>query len=174
MFMSVKRIALIAVAVIVAVCSFNGYADEYSGEKSLGFRFGYNTHNREPITGLQFTYRFNRLLRLSPDADYVFRRDGQDAMMANLNVDFMFPFAKGRCSVYPLAGLNYSSWNLHTDIRGEISDDVSSRESHLGLNLGGGFDVNISSSMRFSVSAAYTFIQTFHGANIMAGIHYRF
>jgi opacity protein-like surface antigen len=172
--MSGKRFALVAIAAIVAVCSFRGYADQYSGEKSLGFRFGYNTYNREPITGFQFSYRFNRLIRLSPDVNYVFRRDGRDAMMIDLNVDFMFPFAKGRCSVYPLAGVNYSSWNLHTDLRGDYTNDVSSRINHFGLNFGAGFDVNISSSMRFSLTGAYNLISDFSGANIMAGIHYRF
>lgn len=157
-------------------------ADQYRGEKALGIRVGYNTCNSRPLAGAQFSFRFNRLLRLSPSVEYVFRNDGLDALMVNLNMEFVFPFANGRCDIFPLAGLNFSSWNKHDPDAISVgrngvtytSDDVSSRVSRFGLNVGAGFGVNISGSLRLSVSGTYTVIQEFHGANISAGIHYRF
>lgn len=168
---------------IITLCAgFSAHADQYRGEKTLGINVGYNTYNSRPLAGAQFSFRFNRLLRLSPAAEYVFRNDGRDALLVDLNMEFVFPFAKGRCDVYPLAGINFSSWNYHNlyatvvDSKGnEVqTNDVSSRVSRFGLNLGAGFGVNISGSLRLSVSGTYTFIKEFHGANISAGIHYRF
>lgn len=181
--MSITRwITTAAMAIITLCAGFSAHADQYRGEKTLGITVGYNTCNSRPLAGAQFSFRFNRLLRLSPAAEYVFRNDGCDALLVDLNMEFVFPFAKGRCEVYPLAGINFSSWNNHDipevtiDPEGKLvqPDDVSSRVSRFGLNLGAGFGVNISGSLRLSVSGTYTIIKEFHGANISAGIHYRF
>ncbi len=112
----------------------------------------------------------------------MFRNDGLDALMLNLNMEFVFPLAQGRCDIYPLAGINFSSWNYHNldsylppdGAALTPTNDVSSRVSRFGLNAGAGFGVNISGSLRLSASATYTFIKKFHGANIALGIHYRF
>lgn len=149
-------------------------ADEYSGEKTLGIRTGYNTKNREPLAGIEFTYRFSRLFRLAPAAEYVFRRDGRDALMLDLNAQFVFPLAGARCNLFPYAGVNYSSWNFHTPSSGMVNNDVSTRISRLGFNAGAGVDTNLSGSLRLSLAAHYTFIEHFGGANILVGIHYRF
>ena len=180
--MSGKRWIAAAVAATALCGGFAARADQYSGEKTLGVRVGYNTHNKRPLVGAQFSYRFNHLLRLSPTAEYVFRNDGLDALMLNLNMEFVFPLAQGRCDIYPLAGINFSSWNYHNldsylppdGAALTPTNDVSSRVSRFGLNAGAGFGVNISGSLRLSASATYTFIKKFHGANIALGIHYLF
>lgn len=171
--MSTKRFIVAALASAIAFTgALSANADEYRGEKTLGVKVGYNTYNESPLAGIQFSYRFSKLLRLSPEVDYIFRDAGLDALTANVNMEFVFPLADNRCDIYPLVGINYSSWNFH-DITANI-DDVSTRISRFGLNAGAGVGINLSSSLRLSVSCAYTIIETFHGANISAGIHYRF
>lgn len=172
--MSVKQWITALVVLIVAACSMSCRADSFTGEKTLGIEAGYNSSNREPLAGVQFSFRFNRLLRLAPDINYVFRRDGRDALRFDLNMHFLFPVAKGHANIFPYAGLNYSSWNLHPVAVGEITNDVSTRISNIGLNLGAGIDVNLTGSMILSLSAGYTFIKHGKGADIVAGIHYRF
>jgi len=172
--MSGKRWIFAAAALMAASSGLSCRADGYTGEKTLGINVGYNTYNREPLAGAQFSYRFNRLLRISPAVDYVFRRDGHDALIFNLNMDFVFPLSNGRCGVFPLVGVNYSSWNYHPAANSTATDDVSTRISRMGLNAGAGFDVNISGSLRLSLIASYTLIKEFGGTNIAAGIHYRF
>lgn len=149
-------------------------ADGFRGEKTLGILAGYDTYNKEPLAGVEFTYRFSRLLRLAPKVTYVFRNAGHDALKFNVDVDLMFPLANNRCAVYPFAGFNFSSWNYHPAVPGVNTDDVSTRVSRAGLNVGAGFDVNITGSLRLSLQGCYTFIKEFHGADISAGIHYRF
>jgi opacity protein-like surface antigen len=172
--MSGRRVIAATVAIVISLCSFLSSADSFSGEKSLGVNVGYNTYNKEPLAGLQFSYRFNKLLRLCPEAEYVFRRDGRDALRLNLNMEFVFPMAQGRCDLFPLVGLHFASWNWHPAAIGEFTNDVSTRISRLGLNFGAGGSVNISSSMRLSVTASYNLIKDFGGVNIVAGLHYRF
>lgn len=172
--MMIRRWIVSLLAAGMTAGCFQAAADEFSGEKTLGVRTGYNTRNREPLAGIEFTYRFNRLLRLAPSAEYVFRRDGRDALMLNVNAQFVFPLAGARCNLFPMAGLNYSSWNYHPVATGNLTDDVSSRVSHFGLNAGAGIDTNITGSLRLSLSGQYTFIKKFSGANINVGIHYRF
>lgn len=161
--------------IVAAFCSTTKcIADSYSGEKTLGIKVGYNTYNREPLAGAQFTYRFNKLLRVAPGIDYVFRRDGRDALQFNLNAQFLFPVDHGRINLFPQAGANYSSWNFHPLAIGNITNDVSSRISRIGLNVGAGGDINLSGSLKLSLTATYTFIREFDGLNLAAGIHYRF
>lgn len=182
MNISGKFLTAAAVAVTTLCGPLTARADRYRGEKTLGVCVGYNTSNKRPLAGAQFSYRFNRLLRLTPSVEYVFRNNGLDALMLDLDMEFVFPLAQGRCDIYPLAGLNFSSWNYHPSTPPSLprvgnlpsTDDVSSRVSRFGLNAGAGFGVNITRSLRLSVTAAYTFIEEFHGANITAGIHYRF
>lgn len=170
--------AAVAALTLCSIMSVSA-ADSYKGEKTLGVIVGYNSYNERPLAGAQFSYRFNRLLRLSPEVTYVFRHDGLDALRFDLDMQFVFPVAQGKCDVFPYAGVDYSSWNYHApDI--DHSDataggnDVSTRLSRIGLNLGAGCGINLSGSLRLSVTAGYTFIQYFHGVDICAGIHYRF
>lgn len=172
--MSIKQWITALVVLIATACTIPCKADSYTGEKTLGIVVGYNTTNREPVAGAQFTYRFNRLLRIAPAIDYVFRRDGRDALQFDANMHFLFPVDHGRANIFPLVGVNYSSWNFHPVAIGNITDDVSTRLSNIGLNLGGGADINLTGSLKLSLTAHYTFIKDGKGANILAGIHYRF
>lgn len=160
--------------IIAATCASPCRADGYRGEKTLGIQAGFNTYNDQPLAGVQFTYRFSRLLRIAPDINYVFRHDGRDALRFDLNMQFLFPVAHGTVNLFPLVGANYSSWNFHPLAIGNITDDVSSRLSRIGLNTGAGADVNLSGNLKLSLTATYTFIREFNGWDIAAGIHYRF
>lgn len=170
--------------VVSSVCGFSLSADDFKGEKTLGLKVGYNTYNVRPVAGVQFSYRFNRWLRISPDIEYVFRNHGVDALAVDVNVHFLFPVAGSRLNLFPLIGGNFSSWNFHPDKHvyhaaggndGKWeTNDVSTRSSKFGLNVGAGMDFSVSGSLSLSVSGVYTVIERFHGANIMAGIHYRF
>lgn len=171
--MSTKRLILAGLSVAIALTgASSANANEYRGEKTLGVKVGYNTYNETPLAGIQFSYRFKKHLRLSPSVEYIFRNSGLDALTTNLNMEFPITMSPGRCDLYPLVGINYSSWNYHNIPAN--TDDVSTRISRFGINAGAGFGINLSSSLRLSVSGVYTIIETFHGANITVGIHYRF
>ena len=77
--------------------------------------------------------------------------------------------------IYPIFGVNYSSWNnKSTKFERDFSDDVSTRENNFGLNLGGGVGVKCSGHLRLFVNGRYTFVRHFGTAMVAAGILYSF
>ena len=104
------------------------------GEKSLGLAGGFNTANDGAVAGVFFQYSFSRHFRLAPSADYVFRHRGIDGLHVNLDCHFPIGVGSGRFDVYPLVGLNFMSMYDHSIVE---TEDVSSRRTRLGLNIGG-------------------------------------
>lgn len=166
------------VATIMALTSAPGMnAEGYKGQKSLGVSTGYNNYNKSAIIGLAFTYRFGKLFRIAPDVQYALRHNRKDALMINLNTQYLFPLS-GKFTLYPIAGLNFTSWNYHPRL-GEIVDDngvvkTIERESNFGLNLGAGADLDISESLRLSITPGYVINEHKSYFNISATIAYRF
>ena len=143
------------------------------GEKSLGLRVGYVTRNESALAGLYFQYSFTDYFRLSPDIDYVFRHHNEDALDLNLNAHFPFRLGvSGRFSMYPLVGMNYTSWNLHT--HDENSDDVTTRDSHLGLNIGGGMEYYITPTLKLNFEGKFQWTKRADTGVFLVGIGYVF
>lgn len=176
--MSVRTIKAAAAAVIVAVImamSPSTAAQAVKGEKSVGPRIGYISENNSATAGLFFQYAFSSHFRLAPEIGYVFRHDRKDAFMFDINAHFPFGFTGEKVAFYPLAGLNYSSWNCHFD-REEFDKikDVSTRKSRFGMNFGAGFDLRCSETLKLSLEAKYLLIKEFSCAQIGVGISYVF
>lgn len=146
---------------------------DFHGEKTLGVRAGYAGYSQSALAGVEFTYRFNRWLRVAPAADYVFRRNGEDALLVDVNVQFPLNFSRDRMAFYPEIGLNFSSWNMH-GARNEGYDDATTRVSRLGMNLGAGYEVDLTPSFRVGVACTYTFIRKYNGFNALVNVAYRF
>ncbi len=145
-------------------------ADEYTGQKCLGLQAGYTTYNKSAMAGIEFTYRFNKHLRLAPNVSYAFRNNHTDALLININAQVPVPMG-GKWEIFPLAGINYSSWNYHNTTG---HDDVGTRVSRFGLNLGAGVGIAVTPNLGLGITADYTFIKEFHGCSILAKIAYRF
>ncbi|MDE7458403.1 MAG: porin family protein [Muribaculaceae bacterium] len=173
-------VRLLAIAAIVAALSLPTEAQIIKGEKSLGTKIGYVTKNESASAGLVFQYAFTQHLRIAPEIGYVFRNNNLDAFTFDINAHFPFDFTGENVAFYPLGGLNYSSWcrrynNPETDW--EImakSDEVSTRTSRFGLNLGAGFDLRCSETLKVTFEAKYTLIKSYSTAAICAGISYVF
>ncbi|MDE7120322.1 MAG: outer membrane beta-barrel protein [Muribaculaceae bacterium] len=145
----------------------------FHGEKTLGVRAGYAGYNKSAVAGAEFSYRFNRWLRVAPNANYVFRRSGADALTVNLNVQFPLNFSLDRMAVYPEVGLGFASWNYH-GARSAGYDDASTRVSRIGLNLGLGYEIDLTPQLRMGVVGEYLVIRRYHGFNALMSVAYRF
>lgn len=152
------------------------------GEKSFGIRAGYNTRNESASGGLYFQYRFSHWLRLAPDVEYVFRHSGEDALSLSCNVHVPLSLsASERVAVYPLAGLNYTSWNYHQPgsnpmlrkVAGD-DDDVVSRVNRLGLNVGAGLEFYVKPTLKLSVEGKYTVASHYNFGAVSVSIGYVF
>ncbi len=147
------------------------------GEKTFGVRTGYVSRNKSADAGLFFQYTFSEHFRLQPAADIVFRHEDRDAFMIDLNAQVPFAMSTANFSLYPFAGLNYSSWNYHypAEIGGDrFSDDVTSRKNRFGVNIGAGFDLKLSETLKINLEAGYTLVKSNNALRILVGIGYVF
>lgn len=166
-----------AALLLLASESFTMKADEYRGQKTMGVFLGYIDHNRSAITGIEYTYRFSRRFRIAPDASYVVQRNYQDALILNINGQFLHGPELGQWEIFPYTGINYTSWTMHemcTPPGLSGTPDISSRVSRLGLNLGGGGNLNITDQLQLGLRAGYSFVKDYSTFTMVAKIAYRF
>lgn len=167
-------------AALIAAISFSTVpataAGTARGEKSLGVAVGYNTRNESPTAGIFFQYSVSSYLRIAPDITYTLRRGGTDAL--GINVNLQVPFQLGSVkgfNIYPLAGVNYTSWNFHGKTGRIESDDVTSRLNRLGLNLGAGLEYSIKPTLKLQLQGKYVFTKSHCSTGVIAvGIGYTF
>ena len=124
------------------------------GEKCVGAKLGYVDKNNSASMGLVFQYSFSRHLRVAPEIGCVFKHKNMDAFTIDFNFHTPFTFTGEKAALYPLAGLNYSSWNrtMPRELVDEI-DDITTRTSRFGLNLGAGFELRCSRTLKLGIGA---------------------
>lgn len=181
MHISKKLIArVLTVLAIIIASSLPANAQISKGEKSLGPKIGYVSRNKSAIAGLVFQYAFSQHFRIAPEISYIFRHNNYDASTVDINAHIPFGFTGEKVAFYPLAGINYSSWSHHFRDNGSESSeiieskDVSTRTARFGLNVGAGFDMRCSETLKLSLEAKYIIIKGYTTAVICAGISYVF
>lgn len=174
--MSSKFLKTVILSLSLIAALIPADANAAAGEKTFGVKTGYVSRNTSALAGLFFQYSFSDHFRIAPDAEVVFRHKDRDAFIVDLDCQFPFKFAQdGKTSLYPIAGLNYSSWNRHmTKVEEDQTKDVSSRSGKFGLNLGAGFDLKCSSTLKLSLEARYSLVKSNSSVQISAGIGYIF
>lgn len=155
-----------------AIC-FAAQAQLTPGEKSLGPKLGYVSENSSCVAGLVFQYNFTSHLRLVPEISCVFRNKGQDALLIDLNAHVPFGVGSQKAWLYPLAGLSFNSWATH-GIETLNDDDVTTHTNRFGVNVGAGFELRCSDSMKLNLEAKYTLIKSYSATYVTAGISYIF
>lgn len=151
-------------------------ADDFrKGEKTIGIELGYSSFSEAPATGIAFSYRFSRRLRIAPNVQYIFRKNQIDAFIFNCDIHVPFPVKDSPVEFYPIAGINYSSWNhRNVHLHSSLSDDVSTRDSQFGLNLGSGVGIRCTGNLRLFIEGRYSFVRDYDTTTILAGIAYSF
>lgn len=165
-----RKILLILAAALAIV---SARAGSIAGEKTFGPKLGYFSHNKSAVAGLTFTYAFSDHFRLAPEAGVIFRHNDQDAFVFDLNAHFPFGFDTRVVALYPVVGLTYNSWGTHLRSE-EFNEDVTSHRNRLGANIGAGFDLRCSSTLRLNIEAKYSLVKSFSSLVLTAGISYVF
>ena len=171
---SLARMAAAAMIILLACASpLAAGARITKGEKSFGPKVGYVGKNSSIMAGLFFQYTFSRHFRLAPDIGIDFRNKDMDALMVNINAHVPFGFEDDKVALYPLAGIDFTSWNIHG--RDEASmDDVNTHKNRFGLNLGGGVELRCTSSFKLSLEAKYVLIKDYSYPEISLGASFIF
>ncbi len=172
-FCELKSPALRAVLILTLIVSAMP-AFGQKGEAVFGAQAGFTSTNESGTAGLFFQYNFADYLRIAPEVGCVFRHRQEDAF--TMDVNFHFPItieSRNAIQVYPLAGVDFSSWTRHDRLYNE-TDDVSTRTSKFGLNLGGGFQIKTSPTLKLKIEAKYVLMEVYGTFAISAGIGYVF
>lgn len=173
--MRIKAMLLTVTASMLMAGSFHRAS---AGDNAFGLRLGFATRNSAPVAGLWFQHSFNSHFRLSPTADYYFRSNHTDALALNCNAQFPFALGQSRFQVYPFAGLNYTSWNLHhVDSAGKSDatpDDVTTRLNRFGINAGAGLEYQVTPTLKLNLEAKATLIKAYSSGCFTIGIGYCF
>lgn len=164
---------MILAAAMAAVCCVGASAQVVRGEKMLGVRAGYVSHNESAVAGLTFRYAVSPWVRIVPEVGCVFRHHNEDAFLVDLNAQVPFTFGTDKVDLYPLAGLAFNSWSRHLDMPDGL-DDVTSRISRFGANLGAGFDFRCTPTLNIGLEARYTFVKSYTSLYVTASVSYVF
>ncbi len=167
--MNLKSIIIVIVAAMALALPLSAT----SGEKTVGLRAGYNTRGETAVAGVMFQYRFSDHFRLSPNIDYYFRHNGVDGLSFDVNAHFPLSIAKnGRFNCYPLAGVNFTSWDYH--FIDDNNDDISNRETRLGLNVGAGLEYYATPTLKLSFEAKASILKQYSSGTFNLSIGYVF
>ena len=142
-------------------------------EKSLGPKLGYASQNSSCVAGLAFQCAVSSNLRIAPEIGCVFRNKNQDALLIDLNVHRPFHFGTPKAELYPLVGIAYNSWSTH-GLKDANQKDVTTHVNRFGVNVGAGFGLRCSETLKLSLEAKYTIIKSLSSTYVTAGISYIF
>ena len=153
--------------------------------KKLNFGLGidYGSEVEEAGLDLRVGYFLTDQINLVFDMNFFFFNDlGRFVKKRywneyNFNVHYYFPIRprekESIFSPYGLAGLNISSFGIKYDKHPVFGNNETSN-SKLGINIGGGADFNISTSLKPFIEIKYLLIENSDQGELALGIKYLF
>lgn len=169
---TITHILRLAAVLLLMAAGLHASAQVERGQKSFGPKVGYITRNNSALAGLSFDYAFSRHVRIAPSISIAFRHKDRDALL--VDIDMHFPIATwNTSSIYPLAGVTYNSWGRH-NIEPDSHDDVTSHQNSFGLNMGAGWEIRLSNSLKLGIEGKYTLIKHNPNGQFAARIAYVF
>ena len=139
------------------------------GIQAAGVHLSYGTEIESFGIGLKYKYNITDNIRLEPSMNYFFENNGIDQFDINANAHYLFPMASN-VRVYPLAGLTFARWSFPQLIGGKFSNDAT----RLGINIGGGAEMDITDKLMLNFELKYQLVNDFDQAIFNLGIAYMF
>ncbi len=165
-------------SILAVICAIPGKADDgytpSKGEKTVSVAAGYVSRHNSISAGVAFSYRFSRVFTLAPSVDYIFRHHDYDGLIINLDTRYSLPLTTPRWDIYPIAGVNITSWTHHHPRLNDNDDDVTSRANRLGFNAGLGVAFRVTPTMRLALEGNGAFVKSESTAVVKLSIGYTF
>ena len=139
------------------------------GIQAAGVHLSYGTEIESIGIGVKYQYNITDNIRLEPSMNYFFENNGIDQFDINANAHYLFPMASN-VRVYPLAGLTFARWSFPQLIGGKFSNDAT----RLGINIGGGAEMDITDKLMLNFELKYQFVSDLNQAMFNVGIAYMF
>ena len=146
-----------------------GSAFAQKGIQAASVHLSYGTEIESFGIGIKYQYNITDNIRLEPSMNYFFENNGIDQFDINANAHYLFPMASN-VRIYPLAGLTFARWSFPQLIGGKFSNDAT----RLGINFGGGAEMDITDKLMLNFELKYQFVNDFDQAIFNFGIAYMF
>lgn len=164
---------------VIALLSIGAYAQK--GQTYLGGQLAYPTDIESLGIGVKGGYGITDAIRAQATFDYFLKKNNASWWDINLDVHYLFPLGNN-IKVYPLAGLTY----LRGSVDGvtqtvdtpagsvTVGSNKSYSDGNLGVNLGGGFQYDLTDKLVLNAEAKFQIIKNTNQGVISAGLAYKF
>ena len=159
---------LLVLLVCLCACIATSYAQK--GESALGFNLNYGNDTNIGL-GVKYRYGLTEHIRIEPAFNYYFKHDYTSMWDLNANFHYLFPVAES-VTLYPLAGVGYANATAHLKDIDSSLENVS--DGKIAINLGGGADFKVSSSVILNLEVKYQIIDGFNQLVLGAGVAFTF
>ena len=140
------------------------------GIQAAGVHLTYGTEIESFGIGVKYQYNISNNIRLEPSMNYYFENNHEIGQFdLNANVHYLFPMASN-VRVYPLAGLTFARWDFGDRAGGSFTGGIT----RLGVNLGGGAEMDITDKLMLNFELKYQFVSDLDQAIFNVGIAYMF
>lgn len=159
--------------------SIGAYAQK--GQTYLGGQLAYPTDIESLGIGVKGGYGITDAIRAQATFDYFLKKNNVSWWDLNLDVHYLFPLGNN-IKVYPLAGLTYLRGSVDgftqtvntPDGNITVGNNESYSDGNLGLNLGGGFQYDLTDKLVLNAEVKFQIIKNTNQGVISAGLAYKF
>ena len=152
---------------LAALCICTG-AFAQKGEKSVGLSFNYGTEIETLGFGLKFNYNLTDDVRMAPNFTFFLKKNYHTMWDVNLDFNYLFRVMP-KFNIYPIAGLSLAT--IHRQKIGELPSDNLTK---FGVNLGAGFEYDITREWAVNLEMKYRIMSDIDQGVIGIGAIYRF
>ncbi|WP_311441007.1 outer membrane beta-barrel protein [Hoylesella buccalis] len=164
---------------VIALLSIGAYAQK--GQTYLGGQLAYPTEIESLGIGVKGGYGITDAIRAQATFDYFLKKNNVSWWDLNLDVHYLFPLGNN-IKVYPLAGLTYLRGSVDgftqtvntPDGNITVGNNESYSDGNLGLNLGGGFQYDLTDKLVLNAEVKFQIIKNTNQGVISAGLAYKF
>ena len=164
---------------VIALLSTGAYAQK--GQTYLGGQLAYPTDIESLGIGVKGGYGITDAIRAQATFDYFLKKNNVSWWDLNLDVHYLFPLGNN-IKVYPLAGLTYLRGSVDgftqtvntPDGNITVGNNESYSDGNLGLNLGGGFQYDLTDKLVLNAEVKFQIIKNTNQGVISAGLAYKF
>ncbi len=164
---------------VIALLSIGAYAQK--GQTYLGGQLAYPTDIESLGIGIKGGYGITDAIRAQATFDYFLKKNNVSWWDLNLDVHYLFPLGNN-IKVYPLAGLTYLRGSVDgftqtvntPDGSITVGNNESYSDGNLGLNLGGGFQYDLTDKLVLNAEVKFQIIKNTNQGVISAGLAYKF
>lgn len=151
------------------------------GQTYLGGQLAYPTEIESLGIGVKGGYGITDAIRAQATFDYFLKKNNVSWWDLNLDVHYLFPLGNN-IKVYPLAGLTYLRGSVDgftqtvntPDVCVTVGSNESYSDGNLGLNLGGGFQYDLTDKLVLNAEVKFQIIKNTNQGVISAGLAYKF